>query len=81
MPIWYDDDFDWGEWERDAIESIHVEFDSDGNVDLYVESDGEMEFVGSFNPDEAQDYIWDDLWYWAEENDVDFDKDTEYADA
>jgi len=79
MPNWYDEDFDWGDYDRDQIESIHVEFDHEGDVDLYFEVDGNLEFIGSFNADEAQEYIWEDLWYWADENDVEFDKDAEYA--
>lgn len=73
------EDFDWEEYDRGSIESIHVEFYHDGMIDLYFETEDGMEFIGNFDPEEAQDFIWDDLWFWAEENDIEFEKEEEYA--
>ena len=81
MPL--DDDFDeiWEELDRDDIEGIQIYFDSDGSVDLFITIDGELVDFGTFDPEEAQMYIWDDLWYWADENDIEFDKDDSYTEA
>lgn len=79
MPL--DDDFDelWEELDRDSIEGIQTFFDSDGSVDLYMTIDGELVEFGTFDPEEAQHYIWDELWFWAEDNDIEWDKEESYT--
>ena len=79
MPL--DDDFleRWEDLDRDSIEGIQTYFDSEGSVDLYMVIDGELVEFGTFDSDEAQQYIWDELWFWAEENDIEWEKEESYV--
>lgn len=75
MPL---DEFDFDRW--DEVDHIYVVRDGDG-WDISVElEDGEIvDFEYTFSDEEAEDYIWDELWYWAEENGVDMDKEVDYG--
>ena len=80
-----DESFSWddhfgeeGEYDWDAVEGIQVYFDSDGGVDVHMTIDGELVDFGTFDSEEAQEFIWGELWYWAQDNDIEFDKEEDY---
>ena len=70
-----DNNFDW-----DEVSSIHV-FRDDSGWTVGIETDtGEfVSLSGELTDEEAEEYIWDDLYYWAQEYEIDFDKEIEYA--
>lgn len=75
----YDFDFDaYEDIDRDGIEGIEVYFDSDGAADLYIVVDGELVDLGTLAPDEVSDLLWDDLYWWADEEGIPFEVEEEY---
>lgn len=79
-----DDDFDFDfdsfeDLDRDEIESIEVLFDEDGAADIYMVVDGELIDFGTLDPEEVGHILWDDLYWWADENGIDIDVEVEYA--
>lgn len=57
------------------INHIYLEIDSDGMVDVSLELEsGEIVDLGAMD----SDFVWDELYYWAEEHDVEIDKETAY---
>lgn len=68
-----------GEFSWDDVESVKA-VRGDDSWDVYVEVDGEMIPVAEDMSDEEMEAeFWDDLYYWAMENDVDIDREIEYA--
>jgi hypothetical protein len=75
----WEEQADDGGFAWDDVESIRAVRGDDG-WDIYVESDGEMIPVAEDMSDEEMEAeFWDDLYYWAMENEIDFDRDIEYA--
>lgn len=78
----------WEDWateqglDWDEVASIHV-FRDDFGWNTSVETgEGEfIEFPGVLSDEEAEEYIWDDLYLWAAEYEVDFDREVYYSDA
>lgn len=77
MPL---DDFDFPEdFDWDDVDYVHVERDAGGWEVWFEMIDGtiqEIDYV--FDDDEAQDYIWDELYWWAESEGIEFDKEITY---
>lgn len=68
-----------GDFSWDEVDGLRVVRGDDG-WDVYVESDGEMIPVAEgLDDQEMEDYFWDDLYYWAEDNDIDVDREIAYA--
>lgn len=76
----YDFDFDgYEETDWETVESIELYFDSDGGADLYMVVDGELIDYGTLDPSEVQAIIWEDLYEWADEWDIPFEIEEDYA--
>jgi hypothetical protein len=68
-----------GEFAWDDVESIRAVRGDDG-WDVYVDVDGEMvSVVEGLDNEEMQEEFWDELYFWAMDNDVDFDRVLEYS--
>ena len=68
-------------FEWDEVERIHVSRDDTGEWEIYFElDDGEMTFLDdALEDDQMESLFWDDLYFYAQENDIYIDKDIEYA--
>jgi len=77
--FWEDLSEDLG-FSWDDVEAIHVVRGDDG-WDLYTTTeDGEMiPVVEGMGDDDFQDLFWDELYYWAGDNDIDVDREIDYA--
>lgn len=74
--FWEDQDepFDW-----DEVERLHVHR-GDDSWDIYAEVDGELVNIAEgLADDEMESLFWDDLYDWAMDNDVEVDREIEYA--
>jgi len=68
-----------GEFDWEDVEGIRAVRGDDG-WDIYAEVDGELVPVAEgMEDDEMQAEFWDDLYFWMIDNEVDFDRDIEYA--
>lgn len=70
-----DSDFSW-----DEVESLSVVRGDDG-WDVYASTeDGEMVPVAEGLDDDAmEELFWDDLYWWAQDNDIDIDREIAYT--
>ena len=82
MPL---DDWDFEDWNYDRdgdpweyVEHVYLEIGENGDVEVSAEIDGEIYEFGAFSGSEAQDEIWDELYWWCVENDVEIDKEVDY---
>lgn len=67
------------EWPWEDIESIHISRDDSG-WDVSVEIDGVLyDILQDVDDETAQDLIWDDIYFLADEYGVEIDKEVEYA--
>lgn len=78
MPL---DDFDFPEdFDWDEVDYVHVYRDDSGWEVWFEMSDGSIQEIDyTFDDDEAQDYIWDDLYWWAESEGIEFDREIDYS--
>lgn len=70
---------EWNETEWESVEGIELYFDSDGTADLFMVINGELIDYGTLDPSEVEQYIWEDLYYWAQDYDIPFEVEADYA--
>jgi hypothetical protein len=76
----YDFDFDaYEDTDWESVESVELYFDEDGGADLYMVIDGELIDMGSLDPSEVQDVIWNDLYEYIQDYDIPFEVEEDYA--
>lgn len=70
-----ENEFDW-----DDVEGIDlIRGDSDWEI-LIETAEGDLVSF-EFSDEEMEDYFWDDLYYWAEQEGIDVDKEIAYSDS
>lgn len=75
-------DFDFDAYEEtdwESVESVELYFDEDGGADLYLVVDGELIDMGTLDPSEVQDVIWNDLYEHIQDYDIPFEVEENYA--
>jgi hypothetical protein len=75
-------DFDFEAYEEtdwESVESVELYFDEDGGADLYLVIDGELIDMGTLDPSEVQDVIWNDLYEHIQDYDIPFEVEEDYA--
>lgn len=75
-------DFDFEAYEEtdwESVESVELYFDEDGGADLYLVVDGELIDMGTLDPSEVQDVIWNDLYEHIQDYDIPFEVEENYA--
>jgi hypothetical protein len=65
---------DLEDWDRVIVHGTGDDWDVS-----VVDSDGNLHNIDWMTTADIEDYIWADLWQWAQENDIDIEKEYEEA--
>lgn len=77
------DSFNWDEpedWPWDRIDHVHIHRDDSGwEVSVEMDDGSLVDILDDIDDDLAQELIWDEIYWLADEWGADVDKEVEYA--